>query len=377
MKTLRAAALAASFLCAIPGSALASSTPAQNLNQCGFLEEAPIFGMGTPAGTAATPILQPLEQGIVSRGDKSEHLRNVPVPATNIDGWTSDYAMMRLSQLAGKPIWALTEDGSPGDVISLQVPPSSLAHAFDMIAEHKGKRWRYDGEKVYLLGGREWSMPLPASRDVALAVRDALTKHDVDVTYEGHRIRFQADNDGVAKISAIVSQVYAQDRLNPYDVKFYRVYPTKGQIDWATLIERTDAIETVSFEGKGATVVLDPTAGAVVDAFLAREGRVDVLGSATMVAGKSGDGSSHAAGCGNAVMGARGIELAGGAFERGRVGLSYSILGSANQQAGKLAVVPGSVVVIADAEPEQGAYMVAVVRPRILELQGPTQMAAR
>src|SRR3546814_6803268 len=38
-------------------------------------------------------------------------------------------------------------------------------------------------------------------------------------------------------------------------------------------------------------------------------------------------------------------------------------------QSGKLAVAPGAVVVLADAVPDQGGYMVAIVRPRVLELQ--------
>src|SRR3546814_20582268 len=60
---------------------------------------------------------------------------------------------------------------------------------------------------------------------------------------------------------------------------------------------------------------------------------------------------------------------AGGAYERGRVALNYSILGSSMDQSGKLAVAPGAVVVLADAVPDQGGYMVAIVRPRVLELQ--------
>src|SRR3546814_20699440 len=86
-------------------------------------------------------------------------------------------------------------------------------------------------------------------------------------------IRFEADDEVVVRIRAVVNEVYSQQRLNPYDVKFFKVYPTKGEINWASLVERTDAIETVSFEGKGATIVLDPTAGAGIETFLAREGQ--------------------------------------------------------------------------------------------------------
>lgn len=339
-------------------------------DQCGYAEDAPIFGVGMAAGTDATPILLQVEKAIVAKGDRSESLRSVPVPATKVEGWTADYAMMRLSQTAGRPIWALTEDGRPGDQISLSIPATNLADAYDRIAASKGKRWRFDGEKVYLLGGREWTLPMPGNRDLALAVKDALTKNNVKASIQGGVMRFQADDAGVTRIRGIVNQVYAQQRLNPYDVKFYKVYPTRGAIDWTALVERTDAIENVTFTGKGATLVMDPTAGAVVEAFLAREGRVQPLGSTTMVSALTNTGTSHPAGCGVAAQGSRGLELSGGAYERGRVGLKYAILGTNEDQSGRLAVAPGSVVVIGDSVPDQGGYMVAVIRPRVLELQG-------
>src|SRR3546814_20911916 len=96
-------------------------------------------------------------------------------------------------------------------------------------------------------------------------------------------VRFEADDDGVVRIRAVVNEVYSQQRLNPYDVKFFKVYPTTGEINWASLVERTDAIETVPFEGNGATIVLDPTAGPVTEPVLPREGQVNVHESKKMV----------------------------------------------------------------------------------------------
>ncbi len=339
--------------------------------ECGIAEDAPIFGVGISAGTDPVPILLPVEQGIVQRGDRSASLRSVPVAATSFEGWTTDYAMMRLSQQAGKPIWAETADGQPGQMIGARIPATNLADAFDRIVAAKGQRWRYDGEKVYILGGREWSVPMPSSRDVALAVKDAIVKERLPARIEGGLIRFQADDAGASRISDAIGRVYSQARLNPYDVKFYKVYPVKGAIDWSTLAERTDSVESVSFDGKGATIVLEPTAGSVIDAFLAREGDVRSLGSTTMVSAQANAASSHIAGCGAAGDASRGLELAGGAYERGRVPLTYSILGGSERQSGTLAVTPGSVVLIADGEPKEGAYMVAVIRPRVIELQAP------
>jgi hypothetical protein len=369
---LAAALVGTQAMAAQPSKPAAVTVPG---GECGISEDAPIFGVGISAGTDATPILLPVEQGIVQRGDRSASLRSVQVPATSFDGWTTDYAMMRLSQQAGRPIWAETADGQPGQTISAQIPATNLADAFDRIVAAKGLRWRYDGEKVYILGGREWTVPMPSSRDVALAVKDAIVKERLPARIEGGMIRFQADDAGAARISAAVSKVYSQARLNPYDVKFYKVYPIKGAIDWSTLAERTDSVESVSFDGKGATIVLEPTAGSVVDAFLAREGDVRSLGSTTMVSGQTNTTSTHVAGCGANADQGRGLELGGGAYERGRVPLSYSILGGTDRQSGTLAVTPGSVVLIADGEPKEGAYMVAVVRPRVIELQAPGGVA--
>lgn len=339
------------------------------LEECGFDEQAPIFGVGIGAGTSASPIMIPLEKQIIARGDKSASLRSIPVPALQIHGWTTDYAMMRLSASAGKPIFAITENGGPGDTLDLDIPATSLADAYDRIAAAKGLRWRYDGDKVYMLGGRAWSLPLPASRDLAIAVRDALLKNNVKATIEANMVRFQSDDSGAERVSAVVAQVYAEPRLNPYDVHFYRVYPSAGAIDWTHLADRTDAVESVDFAGKAATVVLDPTAGDIVGTFLATEGTVRSLGDTTMVAGSDGP-ASHVAGCGASAIAERGLSLAGGSYERGRMALTYSILGTSAPEAGKLAVAPGSVVVIADGEPVEGGYMVAVVRPRVLEMQG-------
>jgi hypothetical protein len=344
--------------------------------ECGFVEDAPIFGVGMAAGTSATPVLKPLEQGIVQRGDKSVALRSIQVPAMRVSNWTTDYAMMRLSQTSGHPMWAVTEDGQPGSEISVDIPATNLADAYDRIAAVKGKRWRYDGDKVFILGGREWTLTMPPSRDVAIAVTDALARSKVPARIVGGTIRFEADDATAAQIGGILQQVYSQEHLNPYDVRFYKVYPTKGVIDWSTLVERTDSVETVSFEGKGATIVLDPTAGSVIDTFLAREGDVRSLGSTTMVSSQSGVGAVHVAGCGVQAMSARGLELAGGAYQNGRVPLRYSITGAPTRQAGTLAVAPGSVVVIADGQPVEGAYMVAVVRPRVIELQSRSQTPA-
>src|SRR3546814_15689810 len=89
----------------------------------------------------------------------------------------------------------MTEDGQPGPVISTQIPATSLADAFDRVAAMKGKRWRFDGEKVYLLGGREWTIPMPANRDLAIAVKDALASNQVSATIQNNMIRFEADDD--------------------------------------------------------------------------------------------------------------------------------------------------------------------------------------
>src|SRR3546814_21101962 len=76
----------------------------------------------------------------------------------------------------------------------------------------KGKRWRFDGEKVYLLGGREWTIPMPANRDLAIAVKDALASNQVSATIQNNMIRFEADDDGVVRIRAVVNEVYSQQR---------------------------------------------------------------------------------------------------------------------------------------------------------------------
>src|SRR3546814_4080908 len=68
---------------------------------------------------------------------------------------------------------------------------------------------------------------MPANRDLAIAVKDALASNQVSATIQNNMIRFEADDDGVVRIRAVVNEVYSQQRLNPYDVKFFKVYPTK------------------------------------------------------------------------------------------------------------------------------------------------------
>src|SRR3546814_8674343 len=111
--------------------------------------------------------------------DWSSDVCSSDLAATNVDGWTSDYAMMRLSQVAGRPIWAMTEDGQPVTVISQHVPATSLADAFDRDAAMKGKRWRFARVKVYLLGGREWPITTPANSDIEISCKEATASNKV------------------------------------------------------------------------------------------------------------------------------------------------------------------------------------------------------
>ena len=379
MKTASYLALAAMIVTPVPAAAQ-GGVPAQTApavgGECGIAYDAPIFGVGMGGTTQAAPVLIPIEKEVARKGDKSNSLRSVSVPAVDVSEWPADYAMMRVSQLASKPVWAVTQSGSAGSKISLQIPATNLADAFDRIAAVEGKRWIYDGEQAYLLNGREWTMPLPASRDVAFAVKDALSKNAINAQINNGLIRFEADDAGASKVAGIVSQVYAQPRLNPYDVSFYKIWPVRGAVDWAKLAERTDAVEAVAFDGKGSTVVLDPGSESVIDAFLATEGTVRSLGSTVMVSAQPGLGTIHGAGCGEAADSSIGLELAGGPYERGRIPLRYSITGGTENQGGAMAVVPGSTVVIADGEAKEGAYMVAVIRPRILEMQASPMPAA-
>jgi len=337
MKTASYLALAAMLATPLPAMAQ-DGVPAQVApsfgGECGIAQDAPIFGVGLGGETKAAPVLIPIEQEVARKGDRSSSLRSVNVPAVDVSEWPADYAMMRLSQLASKPIWATTQSGQAGNKISVQIPSTNLADAFDRIAAVEGKRWIYDGERAYLLNGREWTIPLPATRDVAFAVKDALSKNQIDARIEGGLIRFEADDAGAAKIAGILSQVYAQPRLNPYDVSFYKIWPVQGSVDWAKLAERTDAVEAVAFDGKGSTVVLDPGSESVIDAFLATEGTVRSLGSTVMVSAQPGLGTLHGAGCGSAADPSIGLELAGGPYERGRIPLRYAITGGAPSATG-------------------------------------------
>lgn len=344
---------------------------------CVSNDTASVYGMGVIAPASPLPVLAAREAQIVAKGDRSRDLQAMTVPAVDLTGMTLDYALMRLTMAAGHPLLVMTDDGGPGPVVTGPMPSGSLLDVIEGTARSMSMRWRYDGDKIWLFKANDWKVGLPDQRDLNIAAQAAVASiAPSNLRFAGSEMTFSGDMEAAQKVSTTLASLYAQGRLNPHDVTFYKVYPSKGKIAWEGLADRTEAVEMISFDGKGASLVLDATAGAVIDTFLGLEGRVIRAGNVTMVSPELNGTVSRQLGCGEQASSARTLSLSAGAYDGGKVQLSYEVQGGGEIQQGRFSAAPGSVIVIADGQPEEGAYTVAVVRTRVLEMQGPVTTPA-
>ena len=348
-----------------PGAAIASidlaclPAPRQSSYAVGALPEA-----------TAKPVMVPLETMLDRRGNRETELRTFKLAGEKVTGLPADYAMMRLSRKAGKPLWVITANGLPAPAIDLEIGDGDLASALDRIAAAASMRWRYDGQSIYLLDRREWTVLLPAERDLALAVQQMLSLEAPDAKVEKGVVRIPGDETKAAAVAGLVSRVYAQTRLNPFDVTWYKVYPTRGVIDWATLAERTESVRDFGFAGKGAAIVLDGEAEGLIETFLSREGTVRKLGLVTMVAPETGGKVARVAGCGDMIEAERGIELTANGGETGKVDVRYQLTGADDDVSGSTTLSLDQTLVVASRVPHEGAFLVGIIHSRVLEVAG-------
>ena len=369
-------------VCAMLQAGAAIAAPAEADLSCQGVSSGALFSVGPLPDAAAQPVLVPVEIEARKKGLKNADLGAVRFNATSLQSLPADYAMMRLSKLGGRPLWVVTQDGDPAPEISMDLAAGTLEDAFDRIAVAANRRWVFDGTTVYLLNRQEWTILLPKDRDLAIAVQTALKAQAGDAKVYQGLIHIEGDKARADEVSSVVAGVYAQPRITPFDVTWYKVYPTAGVVDWSRLPERTDAVRDIGFSGRGANVVLDGDANDVLSAFLAGEGEVRVLGKSTMVPDTSAGRVSRVAGCGSLVDGTRGLELSAESQGRGGEVVRYTMTGAKNDVQGRTMVARDGMLVVASSVPTDGAYLVAAIKPRVLEVssssnvQAPSAMAA-
>lgn len=331
-----------------------------------------IVSVGSVPDATAQPLVVPLEAEISRRGVRNGELGSLRFVSEDVTGQPADYAMMRLSKAAGRPLWVVTSDGKPAPLVEgVDTAGMTLEKAFDAISGAAGLRWKFDGDKVYLLNRREWTILLPSDRDLAIAVGEAIrTRGGENVAVSKGVIHFAGDDARAREVSGIVAEVYRQPRIDPFDVTWYRVWPANGEIDWSGLAERTEAVRDIGFAGRGVSMVIDGDAGATIELFLSREGTVRSLGTATMVAPAAGVDVSRVAGCGAQVDAARGITLGARAdgLPTGKAEVHYALTGSAGDTSGSTIVSGDETLVVASGSPSDGSFLVALVRPRTVEV---------
>lgn len=369
-------ALAGAAMLTGVGAASASASDGGGVDlSCGSPVRAGVVSMGPLPDVTPQPLVVPIEAEIARKGVRNSDLARLRPMNEDIEGMTADYAMMRLSQAAGRPLWVVTPDGRPGPSVNgVNVADMSLEAAFDAIASSAGLRWKFDGEKVYLLNQREWTILLPTDRDLAIAVTAALREQaGSDVGIRGGVIHFAGSENRASQVSSIVADVFRQSRLDPFDVSWYRVWPSNGNIDWAGLAERTEAVRDIGFAGRGVSMVIDGDAAPIMEMFMSREGFVRPLGTATMVAHATGVDVSRVVGCGANMDPARGITLAAKSdgMAVGQSEVQFALTGEADDTSGSTLVSGDETLVIASGVPVEGSFLVALVRPRSVDLGNP------
>lgn len=361
----------------ISGPVLAADGVAGAPALCAIDTAAPIAGMAQPAPLDPQPVVTAAEARIASRGDRSAELAQLKLAGPTLQGVPLDYAVYRALDAAGRPVPVSMLDGSVGPTVAVAASGGSLLDAIETLASAAEVRWRFDGTRLWLVGTNEWRLTLPASRDLAAAARERAMSLGMKVVDEGEALRVAGTPADMARLKGALAQLYANSRFVPVDVSWYLVAPERGRIGWETLVDRTDAVEAMVFDGGGLALAMAPGTSAAVEAFLAREGRVELLGSQTAVV-VDGRDLVAGVGCGERRLVGRGLQLAPVLRPGGKVTLRYAFAGGVAQK-GEVTVGLGSTLVVAGGEAIAGRFPVAVLRPRLLEVvrdKAPVKVAA-
>ncbi len=302
--------------------------------------------------------------------DDSEALTPIPFEVTS-------YTFR--DQPFGKVIRTLLKDmGQPIDIESrLEAIPvtgerltGTVSGVLDFIAGTAGAKWRYDGSGFRFYTPRERRITGRGSPELVLMLIEALRSAGLEAVRlvtspksdsGDFEIGYETGNRGAAAKTAL-SWLTPIARGIAWDVRFYRLRPTDGEIDWARISEANRI-----FPSRRATTLIASSPDRALES-LAREGSLVEMSKERMAGGLGWELSARIADCGGiAAWQDKGIDLAVEHFadQALEVRLSYVADGIAR---GPIAtsLTPEGMAIVIDRQNLAGWYPVMTLRPRFI-----------
>lgn len=160
-----------------------------------------------------------------------------------------------------------------------------LADVAEMIADYGDLYTVYDAKikRLTLTRKAKWMLHIPASKEVMLAVLDAvrgLGLENIVVDWEDKTARFEADRFTERKVRHLIRQFNEDSVLVAFDVSVYRITPKGKELNWMEILEAfKDGTVKTSLPGIiGRLMVLDPSLNNTnLRKFLAERGEVHLI----------------------------------------------------------------------------------------------------
>jgi hypothetical protein len=346
MRTAIATVLA---FCAYASPASAQAADAEKQLRCTVPVDAAVYARQAGAVPA------------ISRGKVTVTRAGQSAPSLMVEGWNPAPGPLAkvLGELGHEAGFAVTGAEGLGNV-SLGIPRASLTQVLDHLTSQVGASWSFSSGVVHVLKTPQVSvgsatMPLPANRDVTLALLDTLRGYDAtNVSLGESGISFAGSPAALGRIQsglAGVSEVFA------FDVSFMQGRPTVGRYNWAAAPG-----STATADGAGGRLILSEEGAAAFPAFLSSMGDVRTGGIQT-VAGPSGWAlvvPQSQCGQGTAEIQLKPKRMGDGfSMQVGGLGAPFEVP----------MVALGQTLVIAARDPVGGWINIVTIRPRVLAVK--------
>ena len=225
----------------------------------------------------------------IERVDKGDPLPDIAVKDLSVKDQSADEIIKTLLKNTGIRVYYTDKFTKK---LSLDSVSGSLEMVLDMISAMGDIYYSFDdrAQRLTLKRYAKWNLHVPLSKDVMLAMEDALRGADMDdivVDWADKYLIFSGDFVAEEKIRNIVSRFSQEDYLIAYDMDIYRVEPAGGaEIEWSNILNAFNP-GSVRLSQKGIIgrmlVVADTFNRTSVNEFLRPQGKVSLISTGRFI----------------------------------------------------------------------------------------------
>lgn len=328
---------------------VATQRDAESALRCAVPTDAPIFAREAGAVPA------------IKRGVAVVQRTGAAAPRLMVEGWRPNPGPLPilLADLGKEAGFAVTGAEGLGNV-SWTRDSAPLSDVLDSLTAQAGASWSFSSGVVHVsrtpfVSTVPASLPVPANRDVTLALLDTLRGYDAAGVALGQSdITFSASPATLGRIQTGIGGV---TEVFAFDVSFMQGRPSAGRYNWSAL-----AGSKLTADGAGGRMLLGEDGAEAVSRFLGSSGDVRQGGGQT-VAGPSG----WALVVPQAQCGTGTAELT---LKPKRVGDGFSMQVTGFGAPLDVPMITlGQTLVLASRDPVGGWINVVSIRPRILAVR--------